>query len=159
MSGAIFWFIVLLLMRPVCTFFGFACTCDVIMGKRKSFRAVKGVSLAIEEDSLLVLLGHNGAGKTTTFNMLTGLMPVSGGDATIFGMSIKTDLSLIQKNMGVCPQHDILWDRLTGREHLELFARLKQVPLGPGGLTAEINKRLDEVALTDAANVVAGAYS
>ena len=74
-------------------FFGF----KVVPGKRTTFRAVRGVSLAIEEDSLLVLLGHNGAGKTTTFNMLTGLMPSNGGDATIFGMSIRTDLAKIQR--------------------------------------------------------------
>ena len=87
----------------------------VIRGKKTEFRAVKGVSLAIEEDSLLVLLGHNGAGKTTTLNMLTGLMPANGGDATIFGMSIRNDMALIQQSVGVCPQHDILWERLTGK--------------------------------------------
>lgn len=30
--------------------------------------------------------------------------------------------------MGVCPQHDLLWDEMTGREHIEFFARFKGVP-------------------------------
>jgi ATP-binding cassette subfamily A (ABC1) protein 3 len=79
------------------------------------------VSYSIDYNSLFVLLGHNGAGKSTTFNMLTGLMPLTEGDATIFGLSVRRDMDKISKIMGVCPQHDILWDNLTGREHLELF--------------------------------------
>ena len=90
-------------------------------GKSSTFSAVKGVSYAIEDNSLFVLLGHNGAGKSTTFNMLTGLMPLTAGDATIFGFSVKNEMHQISQIMGVCPQHDILWDNLTGREHLELF--------------------------------------
>ena len=53
---------------------------------------------------MTALLGHNGAGKTTTFNMLTGLMSPTQGDAFIYGLSIKHDLTNVRKTLGVCPQ-------------------------------------------------------
>ncbi len=61
--------------------------------------------------------------------MLTGLMPLSGGDATIFGYSVKYEMHQICRIMGVCPQHDILWDALTAREHLELFGEARPLTL------------------------------
>ncbi|ETO31060.1 ATP-binding cassette sub-family A member 3 isoform 2, partial [Reticulomyxa filosa] len=91
-------------------------------------KAVNGVSLDIYEGEIFCLLGHNGAGKTTTIGMLTGLLEISSGDAKICGLDVKTQMTEIRKSLGVCPQHDVLWSRLTCREHLELFARLKGVP-------------------------------
>lgn len=70
--------------------------------KISSFQAVKNVSYSIDKNSLFVLLGHNGAGKSTTFNMLTGLMPQSGGDAKILGFSVKNEMNKISQIMGVC---------------------------------------------------------
>jgi ABC-type multidrug transport system ATPase subunit len=98
-----------------------------------------------------------GAGKSTTFNMLTGLMPLSGGDAFIFGLSVKHEMHLIAQIMGVCPQHDVLWDNLTGREHLELFAKLKNIPADE--ISQEVEARLKDVALEEAADVESGSYS
>ena len=123
----------------------------------EEFEAVKGTTFAVEPNSLFVILGHNGAGKSTTFNMLSGLMPVSSGDAKIFGKSIKTDLEEISKTMGYCPQYDVLWNELTGREHLEIYGRLKNIP--DDKLDAEIKKRLDDVLLTEVADRVSGNYS
>lgn len=60
------------------------------------------------------LLGHNGSGKSTTINVLTGLMPATSGDATIYGLSVANDMPSIRGMMGVCPQHDVLFDQLTG---------------------------------------------
>ena len=124
--------------------------------KITSFTAVKGVSYAIEDNSLFVLLGHNGAGKSTTFNLLTGLMPLTAGDATIFGYSVRTEMHIISQFMGVCPQHDVLWDNLTGREHLELFARLKGIPAEK--IQAEVEARLADVSLVGAADLKSGSY-
>jgi ABC-type uncharacterized transport system ATPase subunit len=72
-------------------------------------------------DTLCVTLGfkppgHNGAGKTTTMSMLTGLSPPSSGDAMVMGKSVKTQMNRIRESMGVCPQHDILYDNLTVRD-------------------------------------------
>ncbi|KAL2079022.1 hypothetical protein ACEWY4_024766 [Coilia grayii] len=74
------------------------------------------------------LLGINGAGKTTTFKMLTGDIAVSGGEAFLNGHSIRTEMQAVHQNMGYCPQFDAIDDLLTGREHLEFYARLRGVP-------------------------------
>jgi ABC-type multidrug transport system ATPase subunit len=77
---------------------------------------------------ITALLGHNGAGKSTAIGMLTGLIPPSGGTATIEGKDIGYDMPEIRKNLGVCPQHDILFPMLTVEEHLILFASFKGTP-------------------------------
>ena len=128
-----------------------------VLSNAKRFHAVQGVSLAIDEGELLVLLGHNGAGKSTTINMLTGILDTSSGDATVFGFSVNFQMAQIRKLMGVCPQHDKLYAKLTGREHLDLFARLKGVP--DAQVTPEVNARLSDVLLTASADVTADAYS
>jgi hypothetical protein len=84
--------------------------------------AVNRLNMTMYEGQIFVLLGHNGAGKTTTISMLTGLMPVTSGNATIRGLSIKDKMSTIRSTMGFCPQHDVLYDELTVREHLEFYA-------------------------------------
>ena len=83
--------------------------------------------LNMYQDQITVLLGHNGAGKTTTMSMLVGLFPPTSGDAVINGYSILTDMESIRQSLGLCPQHNVLYDRLTVREHLNFFARLKVV--------------------------------
>ena len=54
-----------------------------------------------------------------------GLFSPTSGTATINGLSILTDISQIRKNLGICPQHNVLFDRLTLSEHLAFFLRLK----------------------------------
>ena len=103
-------------------------TSSCCSGSGKQVKAVQGITYGIEKDQLFVLLGHNGAGKTTTINALVGNLRQTSGDALVFGHSCNTDMRTINKIMGVCPQHDILWDQLTGREHLELFAALRGMP-------------------------------
>jgi ATP-binding cassette subfamily A (ABC1) protein 3 len=88
-------------------------------------QAVKGLNLTFYKDQISCLLGHNGAGKTTTFSMLTGMLEFSSGEGKVFGKSIKTEMDEIRHFMGVCPQHNILFDELTVIEHLELFANFK----------------------------------
>ncbi|XP_072454006.1 phospholipid-transporting ATPase ABCA3-like isoform X2 [Notamacropus eugenii] len=87
--------------------------------------AVRDLTLNIYEGQITVLLGHNGAGKTTTLSMLTGLYPPTSGQAYINGFEITRDMSQIRKNLGLCPQHDLLFDYLTVAEHLYFFAMLK----------------------------------
>ncbi|XP_068941040.1 phospholipid-transporting ATPase ABCA3-like [Petaurus breviceps papuanus] len=87
--------------------------------------AVKDLTLNIYEGQITVLLGHNGAGKTTTLSMLTGLFPPTSGQAYINGFEITRDMVQIRKNLGLCPQHDLLFDYLTVEEHLYFFAKLK----------------------------------
>uniref|UniRef100_A0A4X2LYM3 ABC transporter domain-containing protein n=1 Tax=Vombatus ursinus TaxID=29139 RepID=A0A4X2LYM3_VOMUR len=85
----------------------------------------QNLTLNIYEGQITVLLGHNGAGKTTTLSMLTGLYPPTSGQAYINGFEITREMAEIRKNLGLCPQRDLLFDYLTVSEHLYFFAMLK----------------------------------
>ncbi|XP_025225531.1 ATP-binding cassette sub-family A member 3 [Theropithecus gelada] len=91
----------------------------------KDRAAVRDLNLNLYEGQITVLLGHNGAGKTTTLSMLTGLFPPTSGRAYISGYEISQDMVQIRKSLGLCPQHDILFDNLTVAEHLYFYAQLK----------------------------------
>lgn len=73
------------------------------------------MTLEIEPNELMSLLGHNGAGKTTMINILTGIMAPDNNldmDITINNININ-NISEIRKYIGVCPQFDILWKEMT----------------------------------------------
>uniref|UniRef100_A0A671L8S5 ATP-binding cassette sub-family A member 1-like n=1 Tax=Sinocyclocheilus anshuiensis TaxID=1608454 RepID=A0A671L8S5_9TELE len=90
--------------------------------------AVDGLTLGFYEGQITSFLGHNGAGKTTTMSILTGLFPPTSGTAYIQGKDIRTDLNTIRQNLGVCPQHNVLFSMLTVEEHIWFYARLKGLP-------------------------------
>lgn len=98
--------------------------------RRPDVKAVNGINLTIYEGQITAILGHNGAGKTTLFNILTGLTSPTAGTALIFGYDVRdsNDMHQIRSMTGVCPQHDILFDLLTPREHLEFFAAVRGIP-------------------------------
>ena len=66
-------------------------------------------------------------GKTTTMSILTGLFPPSSGTAYVGNRSILTEMDKIRDSLGLCPQHNVLFDRLTVREHLKFFTALKVI--------------------------------
>ncbi|XP_058788357.1 ABC transporter A family member 2-like [Vicia villosa] len=133
--------------------------CCFKCNKSAPYHALKGLWVNFSKDQLFCLLGPNGAGKTTAINCLTGITPVTDGDALIYGHSIRssTGMSNIRKLIGVCPQFDILWDALSGQEHLELFASIKG--LSPASIKSITQTSLAEVRLIDAARVRSGSYS
>uniref|UniRef100_A0A8B9KLW2 P-type phospholipid transporter n=1 Tax=Astyanax mexicanus TaxID=7994 RepID=A0A8B9KLW2_ASTMX len=90
--------------------------------------AVDRICVGVPAAECFGLLGINGAGKTTTFKMLTGDITASGGEAFLNGYSMRTEMGQVHQNMGYCPQFDAIDDLLTGREHLEFYARLRGVP-------------------------------
>jgi len=51
--------------------------------------------------------------QTTSINVLTGFLEPSSGSAIVEGLEISRDMQRIYKLMGVCPQHDLLWEQLT----------------------------------------------
>ncbi|XVF51953.1 hypothetical protein PTKIN_Ptkin04bG0225400 [Pterospermum kingtungense] len=89
--------------------------------------AVRGLSLALPRGECFGMLGPNGAGKTSLINMMIGLTKPTSGTAYVQGLDIRTDMDTIYTSMGVCPQHDLLWETLTGREHLLFYGRLKNL--------------------------------
>ena len=91
-------------------------------------KAVDGLSLDMYDSQVTALLGHNGAGKTTTMSLLTGMMDVTSGDADIYGYSLSNNVKDIRKMVGICTQHNLLWDELTVMEHLQLFGAIRGTP-------------------------------
>lgn len=87
--------------------------------------AVEGLTMNMFDDQITVLLGHNGAGKTTTMSMLTGMFSPTSGTAMINGCNIRTNTAGARESLGLCPQHNILFDQLTVREHIIFYSRLK----------------------------------
>ena len=90
------------------------------------------MALDVYEGEITCLLGHNGAGKTTLINTLTGLITADSGQAAIYGYNIRDPIQMqkIRSMMGVCPQDNTLFDNLSPREHLKVYAGLKGVPFG-----------------------------
>lgn len=123
------------------------------------YHALRGLWVNLAKDQLFCLLGPNGAGKTTAINCLTGISPVTSGDALIHGHSIRSSVGMsnIRRIIGVCPQFDILWDELTGQEHLSLFANIKGLPNAT--ISTVVQNSLAEVRLTNAAKMRASSYS
>ncbi|NXL33768.1 ABCA3 protein, partial [Glaucidium brasilianum] len=113
----------------------------------KMKEAVKDLTVNMYEGQITVLLGHNGAGKTTTLSMLTGLHSPTSGQAYINGYEISQDMVLIRRSLGLCPQHDVLFDNMTVEEHLHFYAGLKGYP--PSKCPEEINHILRILNLED----------
>ncbi|XP_058536704.1 phospholipid-transporting ATPase ABCA3-like isoform X4 [Ochotona princeps] len=90
--------------------------------------AVNDLSLNVYKDQITILLGHNGAGKTTVLSILTGRFPPTRGKAYIDGCDISDNIIEIRKNLGFCPQYDLLFNDLTVTEHLFFYSVLKGVP-------------------------------
>ena len=117
--------------------------------------AVKGVSLNLYKNEIFALLGHNGAGKTTMISMLCGMYDSSGGEAFYDGMDILDgdNMDIFRNKLGICPQHDVLFDDLTLREHLSMFGTFKGVSFRD--LDNEINKTMKDFHMTDINDVTA----
>ncbi|XP_078132544.1 phospholipid-transporting ATPase ABCA1 isoform X1 [Sander vitreus] len=124
---------------------------------RKSTPAVDRLCVGVPAAECFGLLGINGAGKTTTFKMLTGDIPVSGGEAFLNGYSIRTEMRDVHQNLGYCPQFDAINELLTGREHLEFYARLRGVPENEITMVAEWG--IQKLGLVKYSNKSAGTYS
>ncbi|KAF8697368.1 hypothetical protein HU200_035961 [Digitaria exilis] len=107
--------------------------------------AVRGLSLALRKGQCFGMLGPNGAGKTSFINMMIGLLKPTYGTAYIHGMDLRTDMNEIYANIGVCPQHDLLWETLTGTEHLMFYGRMKN--LTGAALTQAVEQSLKSVNL------------
>ncbi|XP_025412978.1 ABC transporter A family member 1-like isoform X2 [Sipha flava] len=124
--------------------------CKSFKGSTKN--VINGINMIIYQGEITAILGHNGAGKTTLFNILTGLTEPTSGTIKVFGYDVRnpSDVTKIRRMIGVCPQYDILFERLTPKEHLKFFATLR-------GLTSEkiddeVQKMLVELYLVDKAD-------
>ena len=92
------------------------------------FTAVDHVSFQIEKGEIFGFLGSNGCGKTTTMKMLTGLLPATEGDASLFGQQLDGNNLETRRRVGYMSQSFSLYSELTVRQNLELHARLYHLP-------------------------------
>ncbi len=93
-------------------------------------RAVDGITFEVEKGEIFGLLGHNGAGKTTTIRMLTGRTRPTSGDAYVLGLNVVADLDRIKPQINLVFEDQNLYERLSGRYNLEMFAELYAAPEG-----------------------------
>uniref|UniRef100_H2SHG4 P-type phospholipid transporter n=1 Tax=Takifugu rubripes TaxID=31033 RepID=H2SHG4_TAKRU len=113
--------------------------------KKGAKLAVNHLNLKFYEGQITSFLGHNGAGKTTTISILTGLFPPTSGTVYIKGMDIRYDMDTIRRTLGVCPQHNVLFDILTVEEHVWFYGCLKG--LSEAEVKSELDTLLDNVGL------------
>ncbi len=104
------------------------------------FTAVDHVSFHIERGEIFGFLGSNGCGKTTTMKMLTGLLPITEGEARLFGRRPEAEDLETRKRVGYMSQAFSLYSELTVKQNLTLHARLFHLP------PDTIESRIDELA-------------
>src|SRR6266511_3543761 len=93
-----------------------------------SAEALRGVSFEIEAGEFFGLLGPNGAGKTTTVEILEGYRRRDGGDVSVLGVDPERAGSEWRERIGVVLQSSAMYENLTVREHVALFAGYFQAP-------------------------------
>src|SRR5579863_6965883 len=86
--------------------------------------AVDGLSLTVPRGCFFGFLGPNGAGKSTTIRMLIGLAAPTSGSIELLGLRMPEQELEIKKRIGLVPDENLLFDRLTGREFLEFVGRM-----------------------------------
>jgi ABC-2 type transport system ATP-binding protein len=114
--------------------------------------ALDGVDLKVEEGEIFGFLGPNGAGKSTTIDILLDFSRPTDGDARVFGLDAQADSLAVRKRTGVLPEGYHVYDRLTGRQHINFVIDSKEVDADPGALA-------ERVGIEDAIDRKAGGYS
>ncbi|HXF81309.1 MAG TPA: ABC transporter ATP-binding protein, partial [bacterium] len=125
---------------------------------QREIAAVDGIDLRIPRGELFGLLGPNGAGKTTTIRMLCTLLVPTAGRARVWGFDVVEAPQEVRRHLGVVltGERSVYW-KLTGRENLEYFAALYQVPAAVA--RPRIGDLLDRVGLTARADDLVERYS
>lgn len=105
-----------------------------------NIRALKGISLEVEEGEIVCLIGANGAGKSTTLMTISGVLTPQDGDVLYQEQSITAYRPDIIVQMGICqvPEGRMIFPLLSVRENLDLGAYLRKD-------TAEVSKDLENV--------------
>lgn len=124
---------------------------------RSGLKAVDEVSIKLENGEIFGFLGPNGAGKSTTIMILTTLLKPTSGKALVAGFDVTTHAKNVRQNIGYVQQDSTIDEYLTGRENLELQARLNHIPKDVR--TKRIDEILGIIELDDRQHEAAVTYS
>ncbi|GBM36366.1 ATP-binding cassette sub-family A member 3 [Araneus ventricosus] len=116
----------------------------VVQRGSSSRLVLSDVSLKCYEGQIITLLGHSETGKTSLINILTGKELPTKGSVSVAGLDISTNRT--RKLLGVCPQHNVLYDELSVEQHLKFYAAMKGTSLRQ--LTCEAEQVLNSLKLT-----------
>jgi ABC-2 type transport system ATP-binding protein len=116
-----------------------AIVADHLVRRFGEFTAVNGVSFRVAKGEIFGFLGPNGSGKTTVIKMLTGLLPLTSGEASVQGIDVRTDPESVRENIGYMSQNFSLYTDLTVTENLTFYGRVYGLP------PARLRQRIDEV--------------
>jgi len=119
--------------------------------------AVDSLDLSVDKE-IYGLLGPNGSGKTTTVNMLTSLLLPTSGTATICGHDIISEKDDVRRSMSYVPQYLAVDIRLTGRENVDLYAKLYGIK-NKTDRKESVERVLDVMGLTERADEITRSYS
>lgn len=114
--------------------------------------ALNDLDLTVKDGEIYGFLGPNGAGKSTTINVLLDFVRPTAGSAQVLGHDARTESTEIRQRVGVLPDGYQVYDRLTGRQHLQFAIDSKDASDDP-------EKLLTRVGIADAADRKAGGYS
>jgi ABC-2 type transport system ATP-binding protein len=119
--------------------------------------ANRGIDLDVRRGEVVSVLGPNGAGKTTFLRQLTTELLPTEGSVSVFGVDAVAEPERVKRVMGITPQEAGLFESLTVREHLELFACLKG--LNKREARADALAVIDELGLVPETGKLVGALS
>jgi len=120
---------------------------------KKSFgaiQALRGVSFRAEDGQITGLLGPNGAGKTTTLRVLYTILRPESGQAFVDGLDVRARALAVQARVGVLPESQGLYPRLTARENIRYYGELHG--LEGQGLEQRVDRLLDLLEMGDIAD-------
>jgi ABC-2 type transport system ATP-binding protein len=124
---------------------------------RGNVRALDGVSLHVEEGTILGLLGPNGAGKTTAVRILSTILGPDSGHASILGHDVVKEAQTVRQIIGLAGQYAAVDENLTGRENIRMVGRLSHMSWKDSGVRA--TELLENFGLSDAGDRVLKTYS
>ena len=100
-----------------------------VVKQYKTIKAVNDVTFSVKKGEIFGFLGPNGAGKSTIIKMLTANLTPTSGSVNVAGLNIVKDRSKLHNLIGVIPEIQNLYERMSARENLNLFARLYNTDL------------------------------